>query len=496
LGERMKYSVGLSLQFVAIIFMLGLPACMEDPEDPFVTVTEEILYISGERVIVVGRILSLGNANIEDHGFQISTSENFSSPIIISLGSREKPGRFVGENANLRLNTTYFCRSFIALQDETLVGNTLVFKTLAADIVDFNPKIGSAGEKLIITGKNFTDNTEVYFGNIRAQVTELLFESQLTVTIPQFSDNFQVEINVKTQDQVLTFNKPFEYVTGKWSKVGDFINNQQLIETIFLKRGDELLFGLGRVGNNINSNIWSLDLNTFAWSQTNYSGGGLAGAFFTSGYFGAGINVFSSFGTQLSNQLWSYNNGEFIQMPNLPFQLYKSIAFTIGGNLYVAGGTPNLRDYTNVILKYNIGNNTWQQVSISPVFLQVENPTFTYGDSQFFIVPDGSVLKYTPSSNTWQNVGRYPLSNFGIDGIAVVIGDKAYIGLNSDVRLFEFDLITYEWKRKNPILSGSGQRNAAYFSHENELFVLRRYTSPPINPLPSISLWKFEPDNW
>jgi hypothetical protein len=492
----MKHRIAVYIFIFSILLLISFSGCLEEEAPPFTTVTEEILYLSGERVIIVGRILSLGKEAVQDHGFQISTSSDFSNPIIISLGLRDKPGRFVGENANLALSTAYYCRSYIALQDETIWGNVLQFTTLETDITGFSPAIASAGENLIINGKNFTDNTEVYFGNVKAEISELLFESQLTVKIPPIGDDYLVQISVKTQNQILTFEKPFEYVTGNWTKAVDFVNNLQLIESLFFKQDQQFIFGLGRVGNNINNIIWSLDLESFSWSETNYNGNALAGSFYTSGYFGSGINVFSPFGTQLSNQLWSYNNGVYTARPNTPFAIYKSIAFTIDNFLFVAGGTFNLRDFERNIWRLNLSNNSWQIVSTSPVPLQVENPSFTYSGSQYFVIPDGSVLKYSPSSNTWETIAKYPIDNFGIDGLAAVINDKAYIGLNSSPILYEFDINTHEWKRKNPIPAGLTQRNAAFFTHNNAVYVLRRYSGPAINPMPTMALWKFEPDSW
>ncbi len=487
----------LQLVFIiSVMFLSCLQACENESQIPFSVVTEEVLYVSGERVVIVGRLLSLGKEPIQDHGIQISSNENFSSPIIISLGNRSKPGRFVADFSGLQLNNEYFCRSFVEIESKVFYGNVLPFKTLLTDIVDFSPKIGSAGDKLVITGKNFTENTEVFIDGKKVEVTELLFESQLTVLIPPLTDEYQVRVSVKIQDQELIFDDHFEYEIGKWEKVGDFVSSIQLQEAISFKDTNKFIFGLGRTGNPINSSIWELDLENFTWTEINYSGAGLAGAFSTGGYFGSGVSLFSQFGTIISRDFWYYKEGIFTQKEDLPFTLYKSIGFIIGDNLYVLGGTIDLRINNRNIYQYNITQNVWQIVSQVAPELSSEITNFTFENNQYFVLANSIILKYSTQTNDWGNEAIYPISNFGVDGISAVIEDKVFIGLGSSRELWQFEPRTLKWKRKTPFPSGGSFRNLAYFIHNNFLYVLRRPSGQFAGQNPIMSLWKFDPNSW
>jgi len=118
-----KYKFGL---LSLLIFIFGIFSSCEEVED-FTTslATEDVLYLSGERVRLLGRILTTQAVNATDHGFYIATNESFTQPLIISLGQRTNPGRFIGETSGLQVDQRYFVKSFLALEGEMLFGNII-----------------------------------------------------------------------------------------------------------------------------------------------------------------------------------------------------------------------------------------------------------------------------------------------------------------------------------------------------------------------------------
>ena len=87
-------------------------ACTQEEDATIVVTTEEIIFVSGEKVRALGRLITNQPVSTTDHGFQLSISENFTSPIIVSLGVKDGPGRFIGETDGLSINQTYFAKAF------------------------------------------------------------------------------------------------------------------------------------------------------------------------------------------------------------------------------------------------------------------------------------------------------------------------------------------------------------------------------------------------
>ena len=71
-----------------------------------VILTEDVLYLSGERVRLSGRIYSNGGKEISEHGFEISLSESYENPILIQNGIKKyRYGR----------QHTYGCHNLVAI---------------------------------------------------------------------------------------------------------------------------------------------------------------------------------------------------------------------------------------------------------------------------------------------------------------------------------------------------------------------------------------------
>ena len=153
--------------FIFLLLSVLLVSCLEEEQLETRVISEQIVFVSGETAIFSGRIVSNGALAIEDHGYELSTTEDFSNPIIISLGEKSIPGRFIAETNQLEVSQSYFCRSFAIENGSTLLGNVLNFSTLKQVLVNFEPRIGRRGQIMRIEGSNLTDDSQVLFnGNI------------------------------------------------------------------------------------------------------------------------------------------------------------------------------------------------------------------------------------------------------------------------------------------------------------------------------------------
>ena len=94
----------------AFVFLMLFASwsCTEEENTPILVSTEDILFVGGDKIRISGRLLANREVLAEDHGFEFSTQASFANPIIVSLGEKNQPGRFIGEKSGFKLSQTYF----------------------------------------------------------------------------------------------------------------------------------------------------------------------------------------------------------------------------------------------------------------------------------------------------------------------------------------------------------------------------------------------------
>lgn len=161
--------------FALLALLLIGGACTEDDPETTILVTEEVLFASGEQLRILGRLITNQSINANDHGFYLASDENFSNPLLISLGPKEGPGRFIGETSGLNTGQTYFVKAFMDLGSGPEFGNVIEVATLNPGIESFSPKFGKENGELFILGRNFTSDTRVFFGDQEAEIFRNIF---------------------------------------------------------------------------------------------------------------------------------------------------------------------------------------------------------------------------------------------------------------------------------------------------------------------------------
>ncbi len=473
-------------------------SCEEESQETLI-LTEDILYLSGEKVRLSGRLYSLDGKKLDNHGFLIDEDEHFSSPQKIDLGGKANLGLFIGETSNLAAQTKYFYKAFGTVSGKDYYGQIKSTNTLRPSIKSFSPEVEYAGKKLVIEGTNFTKNTKVFFDDQEVEILEIKFESLITVKIPIMLGNHLPRLRVMVNGDVLEFDNPFEYVTGSWQLKSNFIDNTRIAKCAYFVKGTDFIYGLGRDYNAVplNSNFWKLDLTTWQWESLPFTGAPVTFSFFNSaGYMGNGAINWES--ADVSNELWQYDDGskEMVYVSDLPFLLYKSISFYVNNSIYVGGG------FTNDGLSGVLQNNTlyrldnisgeWVQESIMPFDFDAEFPMFVYKDTPYLISQERDVWSFDFSTRLWSVVSEFPNKIVRRRGIAEVVEPKgkAYVGLFSgDNRIWEFDIEKRLWKTKQIFPSEIKNTNSAFFSYDSKIYVMRVNTSIP-QPM---ELWEFDP---
>jgi hypothetical protein len=91
-------NIGFFALFMSVICIFC--SCEEEVDVSPSLVTEDILYVSGERVRLLARIITTENINASDHGFHIADNEAFSNPIIVSLGKENDLDGLLGKQGS------------------------------------------------------------------------------------------------------------------------------------------------------------------------------------------------------------------------------------------------------------------------------------------------------------------------------------------------------------------------------------------------------------
>ena len=485
-----------------LLLLVGLLSCEAhlDESTTFVR-TEDIVYVSGERLILTGRIISQGPLDIADHGFMIDSTESFSNPLILSLGARELPGRFVAETDALNAQTNYYGRAFANVGSTMLTGKEVSFATFSLDLEDFQPRIAFGDQRITIFGSNFAKDAQVFFDDEPATVLSIAEESIIQVRTPPMGDKVGVQVRVESQGFEKVFPYNFEYIIGTWNEAGNFpLNEACYSEVIAMRNENTVIFGLGarRDRKELNEEIFSLDITSGAWgSVPMLAGQPVMSGFASWPYIGSGsyerVSPAGRGPLFLSTDFWHFDGNQFNRLPNLPFAQYKAMALTVDNDLYIIGGQRADRAILQTTFKYDPDIGEWQSLQLIPTAVNSDYPHFSHGQYLYVLAPDRWLYRFDTTTNAWKKLDLFPAS-VGRKGIAEVIGDKAYLGLfENSTLIWEYDLNELRWRPKTSFPGDFREGNVATWVWEEALHVLRtsRFSSSP-----NMEIWQFHPDKF
>ncbi|MFN3998755.1 IPT/TIG domain-containing protein [Algoriphagus sp.] len=481
------------LSLGVFLLLMALWSCTQEEEGTTVVATEEVIFLSGDKVRVLGRLITNQPISASDHGFQISTSENFSAPIIISLGGKEGPGRFIGETEGLKINQPYFLRAFATVGGTDLVGDAITIKTLNPIFETYSPTFANVGQEILITGRNFPVGTRVFFGTQEATVLQNSFESRLRVRIPEPKGEPIVKIRVQIQDTVFEFPQSFEYQSGKYTLLGQFPGGLRIYDNVFFQNQSGFHVGLGalRLGAGYYQGFQRYDPNTNTWAQVDFPGEGREGAFATSNFLGGGAVEVTRDVFEYKRDFWQIEGSTFSRLPDLPTISFNSLAFEVNGLLFLAGGTGiGARE----VSAYNPSTQSWASRGSAPINLTNNLAWFVFQNKAYFVAADNRIWEFDPNKDEWKIFIPYPGSLGEGYGMAQVINNKVYVGLYRRVeQLWELDMTTRTWKAKNFIPGFPQSINSAHFTFNGQIYILRAPEEPIAGTLP-MEFYRFDPN--
>ena len=488
----LKLKVSMKIRFSVVfscLFLCGILSfsCEEDFDFKPAVVTEDVIFASGEKLRISGRIITNQRIEAIDHGFLVADNPSFNQSLKISLGERQNPGRFLGEITGLNIDTRYYVRAFVDLSTELLEGNTIEVQTLIPSAFDFTPNNGPDGSVVSISGKNFTADTEVFFGTVKAEVIDIDFESVLRVRVPPIAFEPMVNIRVINQGREIIFNEKFSYRIGEYIKVSNFPFAGRVFDGISLQEGNTFYFGKGSDrGQAVNPNFWRFQIGNTNWEAFDFPVGDFWRAFSSTSYFGGGFNRLVA--PEPRREFFRLENGALFQLENLPFNVVDAAAFELQGKLYLAGGALGQE-----IRKYSPEDASWVISGSTPFFIDYTFLNFSYGSRQYFINQEnGEMYAFDAITEEWGFISVYPSSLGNGRGVAVTVGDKAYVGLgNRSAQMWEFDLVSNNWIRKNDFPGSLTERTEASFLWEGKIYFVRS-AEVQVFGVPA-EFWVFDP---
>lgn len=485
----------LKVRSLSILFLLfWIVSCTEEDLGVTFVTTEEVLFVSGDQVRLLGRVISDQDIQAQDHGFYLAEDESFTNSQIISLGEKSGPGRFIGEISGLKIGTTYFVKSFFSLGGEVEFGNVIELSTLEPAIKGFTPSFGGVGEEVFIEGRNFGEGTRVFFGDQEAEIFENILQNRLRVKIPSPKGEAQVPIRVIVQDKEVSSPTFFEYQIGTFEKVTAYPEGIRIYDNVFFQNGaDRFFVGLGSERRlSFIPGFQRYDVSSSSWVFVPFPGSSRSYAFFTDNYVGGGLSQLGSNPLVFDLTFWKLEGEQFIQMPDLPFSTRDALAFELAGDLFVIGKNAGLVPFFG---RFKSATKNWEILANGPEEFSRDDVSFTYQGKAYFVSStDGTVWSFDPVDSEWQLVATYPGSLGNGRGMGRVIGEKAYIGLFERTNeIWELDLTTFSWTRKNPMPGLPQSILVAHFVSGSSLYIMRVPDITLAGQFP-MDLYRFDPN--
>jgi IPT/TIG domain-containing protein len=482
--SRSKYLLLLSL------FLFS--SCEEELESEALVFAEDVIFVSGEILRITGRVVSSGSVTITDHGFQIAENPEFTSPIIVSLGERSIPGRFIGTYEHLSPGTDFYVRAFLVSKGETQFSESLEFSSLESELIDFSPIFDIAGKPVTINGKNLTRSSEVFFGTKKATILEFNNEAEIIVRVPDpVIGDFSVPLRIVTDGDEQVFEKNFEYIIGKWGTESIYPGDAEFTRNAYFQHEGKLFTGMEKKGSDTQL-FWTYDPLTGAWEEKDFGGTFVKiPGVFDGGFFGGKLDQIGT--TALTNEFWTLDqSGNFSSQGVVPFKLWLHVSFRVGDDLFVFGGQNEFDAYNNRIKKYNFISKEWVDLGIVPIITSSRYPTFNNGNQMFFVTASNELWKYDASTSQWEQMASYPGEEADL-AIGGTIGDYAYVGIGHRTReMYEYEFALDSWKEKTIIPGFTNDITLGWYTVGEEIYVLRKLAVGGGAP----KMYKFEPFNF
>jgi N-acetylneuraminic acid mutarotase len=180
-------------------------------------------------------------------------------------------------------------------------------------------------------------------------------------------------------------------------------------------------------------------------------------------------------------------------------------AAALGQSMYVIGGFDGLRRGTEVVERYDVGDDRWTRVADLPRALQhvgaasLDGAVYSVGGyigSTF--VPTDQVFRYDPDLDAWTEVGSLPfavgaLAAVALDGRLHAIGGGTTSG--SVALHWVYDPASNEWSAASPF-PGNGRDHLAAVALAGSIYLVGGRPGAATRNSNGLDRWDPETDTW
>ncbi len=280
-----------------------------------------------------------------------------------------------------------------------------------------------------------------------------------------------------------------EDLIGNWKELTDFIGDARY-QAVSFTIGETVYIGTGYNGEDRLKDFISYNAQTGDWDICALPPEGFAprinGIAFAAagkGYVGFGMDQNNELG-----DLWMYDpvadSWTNIVAAGGPSPRYGAVAFSIGDKGYVGTGYDG--NYLSDFYKFDPTNNTWSEIDYCPfkvrdaVAFVIDGKAYVTTGEKNGISVDNCAM-YDPSTEDWTSkraIADVSDESYDDDysivrrqGVAFVIGDKAYVTLGNNNNSLKKDCWEYNpdtdlWTDRTSF-EGSGRNDAVGFSTES-----------------------------
>jgi hypothetical protein len=172
-----------AFQIAALSFLLLFSSCKKSGKDteeviPQISVVE-IQPLSPAKAKLKATLSGTG-FTVQDHGFIYNASENLGgkNDKKVSMGSRSTAGEFSADIDNLYLGSTtsdliLYAKAYVTTTKGIVYGSTAQVVMPRTVIGQFTPAYGKAGDKISLSGKYYTSQSQdlkIFFGGTEAKI--------------------------------------------------------------------------------------------------------------------------------------------------------------------------------------------------------------------------------------------------------------------------------------------------------------------------------------
>jgi N-acetylneuraminic acid mutarotase len=382
---------------------------------------------------------------------------------------------------------------------------TQQFEIAPHEIYDFNPKKGTTGTVITITGKNFATNsssTYVTIGQFNCEVISST-PDELQVRIwEEVTDNWGLsgQVSVSIGNNTVTSNELFLYT---WVRK-DYFSWSGRYGAISFSYNDQGYFGMGYEGWPLND-LWSYDGNGHWQQHSNYPGA-QTGVYPVSFLIGDEVCVYSADPNLSMTEWWRYNlaNNEWESMPQHGTDLFFGTAFSINGKGYLGLGYD--RNYNLLNSFYEYKDSAWSEITPFPGEGRTNAVTLEVDGARIVGLGQGGnaslkdLYRFNPLDNSWTQLNDFPshgrsaATTFTLNNIAYVVGgyypeSSSYPYLNE---VWAYDPASDSWEQKSDFAGARSQ--AASFIANGKVYVGTGYGGWQGGGYKA-DLWEYHPEN-